>query len=179
MNEQQHERALAVAAGRLQGLVLDLVREVHGDAAVERRARYDGDRFPEHVPTPMAGLWAADGLLRRVGQEVQQHARRAREAGHSWEQIGHALDIRPDGGRSAAEAAYERFAGTPASWPLQGPSFVWPCPACDRVISDRGPYESHPDDNQPGHAKDCSRLAADLARWRASWDDTPDGRDVA
>ncbi|HEX6336710.1 MAG TPA: hypothetical protein VFZ85_07135, partial [Jiangellaceae bacterium] len=81
--------------------------------------------------------------------------------------------------RSVAEAAYERFAGPPASWPLQGPSFVWRCRACDRVISDRGPYESHPDDNQPGHAKDCSRLATELARWRASWDDTPDGRDVA
>jgi hypothetical protein len=43
------------------------------------------------------------------------------------------------------------------------------------VISDCGPYESHPDDNQPGHAKDCLRLATELTRWRSS----PQGDDVA
>jgi hypothetical protein len=179
MNEQQCERALVVAAGRLQGLVLDLVREIHGDEAVERRARYDGDRFPELVPTPLAGLWAADRLARRASREVASHARRAREAGHSWEQIGQALGIEPGEGRSVTEVAFERFAGTAASWSLRDPSFVWRCPACDRVISDRGPYEGHPDDNQPGHGKDCSRLATELAGWRASWDDTPDGWDAA
>jgi hypothetical protein len=176
MNKQQHERALVVAAGRLQGLVLDLVREIHGDAAVEQCARYDGDQFPKLTPTPLTGLWAADGLLKRLGQEVQQHARRAREAGHTWEQIGRALDINPDGGRSVAEAAYERVAGRPADWSFSGPSFTWRCPACGRPISDRGPYESHPDDN-PGHAKDCSRLATELARWRESWDDAAVGRE--
>ena len=171
MNTQQRERAHVVAAGRLQGLVLDLVREIHGDAAIERQARYDGDQFPELVPTPLTGLWAADGLLNRVSQEVHRHARRAREAGHTWDEIGQALDIKPGDGRSVAEAAYERFAGPPASWMLRGPSFSWRCPACDRVIADRGPYESHPDDNQPGHAPDCARLAAELSRWRSSWDD--------
>ena len=175
MNEQQHDRALVVAAGRLQGLVLDLVREIHGDAAIERCARYDGDQFPELVPIALAGLWAADGLLKRVGQEVQRHARRAREAGHTWEQIGRALDIRPDGGRSVAEAAYERFAGSPASWSLHGPSFTWRCPVCRRVISDRGPYEGHPDDNQPGHADDCARLRDEINHWRSSWDAEPEG----
>jgi hypothetical protein len=158
-----------VAAGRLQGLVLDLVREIHGDAAIERQARYDGDQFPELTPTPLTGLWAADGLLKRVSQEVQRHTRRAREAGHSWDEIGQAIDIKPGDGRSVGAAAYERLAGPPASWQLQGPSFVWRCPACDRVIFDRGPYDS-PDDNQPGHANDCSRLAAELARWRNSFE---------
>ena len=93
MNTQQHERALVVAAGQLQGLVFDLVREINGNAAVERHARYDGDQFPELVPTPLAGLWAADGLLNRVSQEVQRHARRAREAGHTWDEIGQAHGI--------------------------------------------------------------------------------------
>ena len=85
-----------------------------------------------------------------------------------WDEIGRALDINPGDGRNVAEAAYERFAGSTTSWPPQGPSFVWRCPACDRVISDCGPYESHPDDNQPGHAKDCPRLATELTRWRSS-----------
>lgn len=171
MKGQPFERALIVAAGRLQGLVFDLVREIHGDEAVERRARYDGDRLPELTPTPLAGLWAAAGLLNRVGQEVQRHARRAREARHTWEQIDRALDIKPDDGRCVAEAAYARFTGSPAGWSLSGPSFTWRCPDCDRVISDRGPYESHPDDDQPGHAADCASLAAEIGRWRSSWDD--------
>jgi hypothetical protein len=171
MSTQQHERALIRVAGRLQGLVLDLVREIHGDTAIERQARYDGDQFPEFVPTPLTGLWAADGLLNRVSQEVQRHARHAREAGHTWAEIGHALDIKPGDGRSVAETAYERFTGTPVGWPLSGPGFTWRCPHCERVISDRGPYESHPDDNQPGHAPDCTRLAAELSGWHSSWDD--------
>jgi hypothetical protein len=175
----QHERAHAIAASRIQALIVDMVREVHGDDAIERRQRYAGDKYPEPVPTPLAGLQAADWVVQRAGQEIHQHVHRAREAGHSWEQIGQALDMRPVDGRSVAESAYERLAGPPASWPLQGTSFTWRCPACDRVSSDRGPYESHPDDNQPGHAKDCPRLATELARWRASWDDTPDGRDMA
>lgn len=179
MNSRETERTLVVAGGRLQGLVLDLVREIHGDAAVERRPRYDGDRFPEPSPTPLAGLWAANRLAQRASGEVATHARRAREAGHSWDEIGRALGMDAGDGRCVAEGAYERFAGTPASWPQRGPSFVWRCLACDRVISDRGPYECHPDDNQPGHAKDCSRLAVELGRWRASWDDTQDGGSVA
>jgi hypothetical protein len=78
-----------------------------------------------------------------------------------------------------AEAAYERVAGSPASWAFNGPSFTWRCPACDRVVSDRGPYDGHPDDNQPGHADGCARLADEIDRWRSSWDNTPDGRDEA
>ena len=180
MNTQQHERALVVAAGRLQGLVLDLVREIHGDAAVDRRARYDGDQFPRARPdTPGPDCGAANSLAVRASREVATHARRARESGHPWDEIGQELDIEPGDRRSMGEATFERFAGSPTSWSIRDPSFVWRCLACDRMISDRGPSESHPDDNQPGHAKDWSRLAAELARWRASWDDTPDGRDVA
>jgi hypothetical protein len=175
----QHEHAHAIAASRIQALIVDMVRDVQGDDAIERRPRYDGDKYPGPTPTPLAGVQAADWVVKRAGREIYEHVRRAREAGHSWEQIGQALDMRPVDGRCVAEAAYERVAGRPADWSLSGPSFTWRCPACGRVISDRGPYESHPDDNQPGHAKDCPRLATELARWRASWDDTPDGRDVA
>jgi hypothetical protein len=176
---KQHERALVVVGGRLQGLILDLVRELHGDDAVERRARYDGDQFPEPTPTPLVGLWAAECLAKRASREISAHARRARESGHSWYEIGRALDMEPVDGRSVAEAAYERFAGLPGSWSFNGPSFTWRCPACDRVISDHGPYESHPDDNQPGHADGCARLRREIDRWRSSWNDAPDGREEA
>jgi hypothetical protein len=173
----QHERTHASATSRIQALIIDMVREVHGDEAIERRPRYDGDKCPEPAPSPLAGVQAADWVVQRAGQAIHQHARRAREADHSWEQIGQALNMRPVDGRSVAESAYERVAGRPADWYFSGPSFTWHCPACGRVIADRGPYESHPDDNQPGHAAECARLADELHRWRASWDDAAVGRE--
>jgi hypothetical protein len=173
----QHERTHARATSRIQALIFDVVRNVHGDEAIERRPRYDGDKYPEPAPIPLAGLQAADWVVKRAGREIHQHVRRAREAGHSWERIGQALDMRPVDGRSVAESAYERVAGRPADWSFSGPSFTWRCPACDRLISDRGPYESHPDDNQPGHNTNCARLAHELHRWRASWDDAAVGRE--
>jgi hypothetical protein len=97
--------------------------------------------------------------------------RRAREAGHSWEEIGRTLAFKPDADRTVAEAAYEQMTGSATSWSSHGPLFVWRCTACVRVISDRGPYERHPADNESGHAEDCSRLAAEVERWRASCDD--------
>jgi hypothetical protein len=96
--------------------------------------------------------------------------RRAREAGHSWEEVGRTLAFKPDADRTVAEAAYEQMTGSATSWSSHGPLFVWRCTACVRVISDRGPYERHPADNESGHAEDCSRLAAEVKRWRASCD---------
>jgi hypothetical protein len=179
MNKPQHERALVVAGSRLRGLILDLVREVKGDTAVERLPRYEGDQFPEPAPTPLAGLWAADHLAQRARSEVATHVRRAREAGLSWDEIAQTLNMEPDGGRTVAETTYERFAGSPAHWSLHGPSFTWRCPACGQLIGDRGPYESHPEDNQPGHANGCTRLRDEIDRWRTSWDNTPEGRNEA
>jgi hypothetical protein len=37
-------------------------------------------------------------------------------------------------------------------------------------ITDRGPFESHPEDCESGHAEDCSRFAAELAAWQAERD---------
>jgi hypothetical protein len=50
-------------------------------------------------------------------------------------------------------------------------SFPWDCPACGTTVSDRGPYDSHPADSEPGHAEDCTRLAAATAAYEASRDD--------
>jgi hypothetical protein len=49
-------------------------------------------------------------------------------------------------------------------------SFYYTCPACAQAISGRGPYESHPEDNEQGHADGCARLAADAAAWQAEGD---------
>src|SRR5690606_6846432 len=68
----QHERAHAIAASRIQALIVDMVREVHGAEAIERRSRYDGDKYPERVPTPLAGVQAADWVVKRAGREIYE-----------------------------------------------------------------------------------------------------------
>jgi hypothetical protein len=167
---EEHDGAITRARWRLQGLALDLASEAFGDSAVERHARYDRDQLPEHAPAPLAGVWAAHQLSRCARGEIISHVRRAREAGHSWVEISRTLEFKPEDGRTAAEAAYEHMTGSAASWSPHRPSFVWRCAACVCVISDRGPYERHPGDNESGHAEDCSRLAAEVKRWRASCD---------
>jgi hypothetical protein len=37
-------------------------------------------------------------------------------------------------------------------------------------VTDRGPFESHPEDCESGHAEDCSQFAAELAAWQAERD---------
>jgi hypothetical protein len=44
------------------------------------------------------------------------------------------------------------------------------CDVCGEWINGRGPYESHPEDNESGHAADCARFAAELATWQAERD---------
>jgi hypothetical protein len=171
--ERREERDGAITRARwqLQALVLELAREAFGDSAVERRARYDGDQFSEHAPTPLAGAWAAHQLWRCARGEMVSQVRRAREAGHSWEEIGRTLAFKPDADRTVAEATFEQMTGSAAPWSPHCPSFVWRCAACVRVISDRGPYERHPADNESGHSEDCVRLAGEVERWRASCDE--------
>ena len=47
-------------------------------------------------------------------------------------------------------------------------TFTWTCPACRHAISDRAPYESHPKDDEHGHADGRTRLAA-ITDWRAQY----------
>lgn len=69
-----------------------------------------------------------------------------------------------------AEAAYTYAAGDLDSAYARsyGRLFTWTCPSCDGTIHDRGPY-SGPENDEEGHARDCSRLAA-VAAFDAQWE---------
>jgi hypothetical protein len=41
--------------------------------------------------------------------------------------------------------------------PLATLSFAWTCQSCGENVSDRGPYNGHPEDEQSGHADGCER----------------------
>jgi len=106
---------------------------------------------------------------------------RARGDGITWEQIGEALGLdQGSAGRSGCDlgvggsgydlgvGAFEYFTGGPDPW--YRASFRFCCASCGGYITDRGPFENYPEDNEHGHAEGCVRLAADIAGWHAQQD---------
>ena len=128
---------------------------------------------------PLDGARAARDIELGARHAARDYIRQAREAGRSWGQIGRALGIATDAdaghaGTAVAEAAYSYAAGTPHTETAEryGWSFLWRCRSCDQAISDRG-LTGGPADDEPGHAGDCSRLAAAVAEWNAGWEAEP------
>jgi hypothetical protein len=128
---------------------------------------------------PLTGARAARDVELASRKAARDYIRRAREAGHGWDQIGQALGLAPNAdadqaGLTVAEAAYTYAAGNPHTDTAlrYGRSFVWRCASCDQAISDHG-LIGGPYDNEPGHAGDCGRLAAAVAEWDASWEAEP------
>ena len=128
---------------------------------------------------PLTGARAARDIELGAQHAARTYIRQAREAGHSWDQIGHALGVAPgvdadQAGLTVAEAAYTYAAGSPHTDTAvrYGRSFVWRCRSCDQAISDRGPIAG-PADDELGHTEDCPRLAAAVAEWDAGWEAEP------
>jgi len=169
------ERARASDAARraLIGLARD-----RGAELITRQA-YHGSDMTIRDLQPLAGARAARDIELGARHAAREYIRQAREAGHSWDQIGHALGVSPDAdadqaGLTVAEAAYTYAAGSPhTDTAVQyGRSFVWRCRSCDQAISDRGLIAGLADD-ELGHAEDCSRLAAAIAERDVGWEAEP------
>jgi hypothetical protein len=116
----------------------------------------------------LAEVRAAQVLPETAAMVGREQAERARGDGVTWEQIGEALGL--DQGPDAASgydlgiAAFERFTGEPG--PGYPGSFQFCCASCGEHITDHGPFDSHPEGNEQGHAAGCVRLAADITGWR-------------
>ena len=125
---------------------------------------------------PLTGARAARDIELSARHAARDYIRQAREAGHGWDQIGHALGITPgatadQAGLTVAEATYTYAAGSPHTDTAirYGRSFVWRCASCDQAVSDHG-LIGGPHDNEIGHAQDCGRLAAAVAEWDTGWE---------
>jgi hypothetical protein len=159
----------------------------HARQAVVGLARHRGAEFtawpasrepgsPVRDLEPLAGARAARDIELGARHSARQYLRAAREAGHGWAQIGHALGLAPNAdadqaGLTVAEAAYTYAAGSSHSDTAirYGRSFVWRCASCDQAISDRG-LIAGPADDETGHTEGCGRLAAAVAEWDAGWE---------
>jgi hypothetical protein len=124
-----------------------------------------------HYAEPAAGLRIARALEHAAARVARDYIRHARRTEVSWHEIGAALGLGPDAnerGQALGEAAFGYAAGE-SGLPWRA-SFGWTCPACGQSVTDRGPYEPNPEDNQDGHADGCARLAAGAAAYR-TWRD--------
>ena len=163
--------ALAEAARReVPAALLRVVSAADPDAFTVEPI-YPGAQTTAREPLPVPAARAALRLSRLFEREARRQVRRAREAGMSWAELAPAVDAE-DG-----PAAYEWATG-PDRYRATRP-FVWRCPACAEMVTDRGPCNGHPDDDESGHARDCARHVAAVAVWLAGqvaddyWDDTP------
>src|SRR5258708_1514631 len=139
-------------------------------ARLARRATLDLARCGSHATVrdvdPLAGLAASRQLELAARKHAADQVRAAREAGHSWHDIGTALGLVPGGdaqqaGETVAEAAFTFAAGHPDTETAYryGRSVMWTCRSCDQVISDRR-LCNRPVDDEAGHVQNCPRLAA-------------------
>lgn len=125
------------------------------------------------VHDPLAALRALVALRAAVTQAERDAARRAREDGRSWGDIGEALGFAEPGGTAqAAGAAYEHV--MPGWFDRAHPGwFPWTCPSCGGNVRDYGPALP-PDEAEKGHAEGCGRFTATVRAWDASWEDGSD-----
>lgn len=164
------------AVWSLQRAIQTAAREAFGAAIVERPI--PGFSLPDRDVEPLAGVRAA-ALARGVAADRLQHyAQQARADGHSWNNIAEALGMEGgDGQWSQAELAYlHLIEGQPMhpheERPRQpSPTAHWRCASCGELVTDRGPFEAAPDNNETGHAPDCARHAAEVAAYRDEWGD--------
>jgi hypothetical protein len=171
---EERARQFAAIRDHARQVVIGLARCRGAEFTTREAARDSG--MTAHDLEPLTGARTARDIELGARHTARDYIRQAREAGHSWAQIGQALGVAPNAdtdqtGLSVAEAAYSYAAGSPYTDTAvrYGRSFAWRCRSCGQAISDRG-LVAGPDDDELGHAGDCSRLAAAVAEWDAGWE---------
>lgn len=128
------------------------------------------------VPS-LDGIRYALMIRNEAFNQLHSYMRHAREEGTGWREIGEALglaEVATQDGRSLAEMAFEYVVDAEHARPFDRLAFYWTCAACGQTVTDRGPYESHPVDNEEGHADGCGWMAAAVAEHEtrmAEWEE--------
>lgn len=115
---------------------------------------------------PLDRLTALDLLAKAVAQGKRDAARGARGEGMSWETLAPLLGLAMDPRRSPAEVAFEFVTPPRADFPHDECTTYFQCGTCGGYVTDRGPYNPHPSDQERGHAEGCVRHNAEIAAYR-------------
>lgn len=166
----------SAARGEARRAAIRLARD-RGAGLITRPA-WPGAQTDVQDVRPLDGTRSARDIELGARFTAREYIRAAREAGHSWQEIGQALGVTPggeagQGGETVADAAHTYAAGRPdPEAPWRPRFFYWHCQSCDRAISDYG-LSNGPADDEQGHAENCPRLAAAVAGWDADWEAEP------
>jgi hypothetical protein len=182
------ERRRVGIKNRLSNLVLEEVRAELGPGGVG----YGPDPgFAKYgirpQPQPLAAVRAARTVRQEAAGLLGEHIDRARGAGHTWTDLAGALGLTkdaeregiPDGEAAFCWATTGRIDGDRGPFWGYEPRRSWRCASCEERVTDHGPFNGNPDDDETGHAPGCARHTADLAAWRTrhGWDDDEDADD--
>lgn len=158
------------ASGAIRGLLYRMGRAA--GVTFTEQPIFEGAKTTEQVMDPAAAIGMCLILRDAVKQRLEMSIRQARAAGLTWAQVGEALHLKADdSGNSPGELAYEYATDAKNARPFDRWSFYYTCSACAKHVTDHGPYNGHPIDNETGHADDCARLTAAIAEYNARWED--------
>ena len=147
-------------------------RAVPAHQMTTRKIRPESDYgFPE--PQPLAGLQAALSVARLAQNQAYTFAKGLRGEGSSWDEIADLLEIEWSADYVQRERAFELVAG-PASTITYDRYVFFTCGGphgCGESITDRGPFNGYPSDNEDGHAEGCRRRAAEVEAYQRAQDE--------
>jgi hypothetical protein len=157
----------------VEQLVRRVLVDEHGAGAITRRPisrtiDIEVDRPADYN----AGIAAARRIANAAEALMRDYAKRARGEGLSWQQIAPSLPIDLGDTDDPAAEAFVWVAPRP-SQRFDRITTSWECASCGQRITDQGPYNGHPADDEHGHAEGCARHAEDIRAWRArsGWDE--------
>jgi len=134
-NQRPTDQAAAISHARREAHRAIVSLASAAGAPVTTRPLFPGAATTTQDVEALAGMRAARGIELGARYTARSYIRTAREAGHSWHDIGTALGVTAgadadQAGQSVAEAAYTYAAGRPDSEVArrQGRSFAWTCP---------------------------------------------------
>lgn len=157
-----------------------VARLIDGDEVAIVRTTSFGAKLPD--VEALSGLEAAVRVRDTAAGLVREYAIAARGEGACWASVGAALglgELVDRSGEDLGEAAFRfvaqgRMPDLDAGWLTGWSSVSWTCATCGARVADHGPFASHPDDAQMGHAQECGRRQRAIARLRAPCVDDED-----
>lgn len=148
--------------------IRDVVARTSGAGAFREEPVFKGAQSTHVVPDEAASIRAAVMLRNQIEWEIDRLVRKARGNGSTWEGIAVLLGITDNDEESNSPAERAFFYVAPQRERFTPSTTSWTCSGCHEVIIDRGPFESHPEDNERGHrgfeenkpGEKCPRQAA-------------------
>lgn len=169
MFENERNTPDDVARTGVKRVVFDVLRAQHGAGSVVQRPISPRIDIPHPVPADYAaGITAARKVAGHARRLLREYADAARGDGRTWRELAEPLGIEmdEDGYTDVAVEAFLAVCPEPLRQ-FDRRRTSWRCASCGEVVTDYGPYNGNPVDDESGHAEDCVRHQAEIAACRA------------